>query len=950
MTRPFGLIIIGVRKLVPLKESKINVTVHGFIANVECQLLYQNETTEPIQTSFVFPMDDMSAVYKFEADINGKHIIAECQEKEEARRTYNDAISHGHTAMLLEEEYTAGDIFECKLGNLPGGEIAILTMSYAVELSYQPGGTVRFTLPTVLNPRYMPVEAVVGGRTTRSQPAGEIDIKSPCILTFKSTITGRYRIKSVSSSKDNLNVTYNKYRTSADIHLVSSFNFYHDLTFDIHYEDPYKPEVLIEYGDPYGDGMLKEDLLMVNFLPQFPSIESSLNRKQEFIFVIDRSGSMHGDRIAKSKETLLLLLKSVPMDCLFNVVSFGSDHTFLFKKSEEYNEKNLNAALALQRRLDANMGGTEILRPLTQIYQQKAKSAYPRQIFLLTDGEVQNTNEVISLVKQNAANTRVFTFGIGEGVSTSLIKGVANASNGKATFIRDKDNMQAKVMSVMKWSMDDCFCNGKVEWHLPPGYKVTTIPTQPPNVFRGEKLVLFALLSSHDKERTTLGSVNLRGDIGGKTISHSMEIDVKQTAHIDLPLHRVAAKHQIKELELNDKDGSNKWLIVLVSKAANVVSKYTSFIGVDRETRVPLESPPEPLIENPFYNMYIPSYGTGRPPPFPMSSPLQPPAFNSPPPGRSGTPPPPPPLSGNVRAYGSGPPPPPPPPGGHLPSYGSGPPPPPPGGHLPTYGSGPPPPPPPPGGHLPSYGGGPPPPPPPPGGHLPSYGGGPPPPPPPPPPGGHLPSYGGGPPPPPPPPCGHLPSYGGGPPPPPPPPGGHLPSYGGGPPPPPPPPGGQLPSYGGGPPPPPPPSVGYNSNLPPAPPPSRAPPGASMPPSRSGPPPAAPPTSSDGGNISSEMDDMMLLVSLQNFNGSWSSSLEIGNITLLKINLLDNEQYAENVWCTAIVIKFLQKFYPDLRDIWDMIQMKALQWIKSQLRADQTVDQLFQDVDDACVV
>lgn len=55
-------------------------------------------------------------------------------------------------------------------------------------------------------------------------------------------------------------------------------------------------------------------------------------------------------------------------------------------------------------------------------------------------------------------------------------------------------------MSVMKWAMEDCFCNGKVEWHLPPGNKVTTIPTQPPNIFRGEKLVLFALLSSHDRE------------------------------------------------------------------------------------------------------------------------------------------------------------------------------------------------------------------------------------------------------------------------------------------------------------------------------------------------------------------------------------------------------------------------------------------------------------------
>lgn len=71
--------------LVPLKESKIHATVHGFIANVECQLTYTNDTYEPLQTSFVFPLDDMSAVYKFEADINGRHIVAECQEKEQVR-------------------------------------------------------------------------------------------------------------------------------------------------------------------------------------------------------------------------------------------------------------------------------------------------------------------------------------------------------------------------------------------------------------------------------------------------------------------------------------------------------------------------------------------------------------------------------------------------------------------------------------------------------------------------------------------------------------------------------------------------------------------------------------------------------------------------------------------------------------------------------------------------
>ena len=42
---------------------------------------------------------------------------------------------------------------------------------------------------------------------------------------------------------------------------------------------------------------------------------------------------------------------------------------------------------------------------------------------------------------------RVFTLGIGSGVSTTLIKRVAEAGNGKAEFILDKDRIQQKVKS-----------------------------------------------------------------------------------------------------------------------------------------------------------------------------------------------------------------------------------------------------------------------------------------------------------------------------------------------------------------------------------------------------------------------------------------------------------------------------------------------------------------------
>jgi hypothetical protein len=57
------------------------VYIRGFIANVTSDLLYVNDIDENIETEFVFPLDTDSAVYKFEAQIDDRTIVAEIQEK-----------------------------------------------------------------------------------------------------------------------------------------------------------------------------------------------------------------------------------------------------------------------------------------------------------------------------------------------------------------------------------------------------------------------------------------------------------------------------------------------------------------------------------------------------------------------------------------------------------------------------------------------------------------------------------------------------------------------------------------------------------------------------------------------------------------------------------------------------------------------------------------------------
>lgn len=53
----------------------------------------------------------MVIVCGFEAFINGKHIVGEVKEKEQAHKEYREAISKGHGAYLMDEETPVGNVF-----------------------------------------------------------------------------------------------------------------------------------------------------------------------------------------------------------------------------------------------------------------------------------------------------------------------------------------------------------------------------------------------------------------------------------------------------------------------------------------------------------------------------------------------------------------------------------------------------------------------------------------------------------------------------------------------------------------------------------------------------------------------------------------------------------------------------------------------------------------------
>lgn len=582
----YGLISVNNGYFVPLKSIDVQVSINGLIANVKSDLHYVNDKDENIETVFVFPLDSDAAVYKFEAEMGGRTIVAEVQEKSQAIETYQNAVASGHTAVYMAEADNAGDIFRLQLGNLPAKTAARLTLGYVQEIDVSSDKTGTFMLPRVLNPRYVP------NCSSQNNPSNA-SFRIPAIqsrvtycpdftMNFTAVIAGGTRMVDLTTKWE-----FDVLAENMDEKISSSKQLDHGTDFSIvlHYKGFEQPGVVLESGSTdKSNPFLSTDVLMVNFSPNFENLKNEVSC--EFVIIIDCSGSMSGSRMEKAKETLLLILKSLPVNCKFNIIRFGSTFSSLFSESSKYDDNSLKQAMQLQKNIQADMGGTEIFTPLESVFKNRLSGCHSRQIFLLTDGAVYNVPDLVQLVRKQK-NTRVFTFGIGDGCSNELIRDVAKAGNGKATFVKDSDRLQSKVMSVLKASIQCGITDVTLTWYLPTGCTVINVPENVSAIFDGEMFILYCIISGNVEESLSgKSSMVLTGHAGDKTLEYKMNFALGSNKSNDAdnlyPLHRLAAKASLTEMEISNSEES---LMVSLSTIANITCKYTAFVGVDKHSK-----------------------------------------------------------------------------------------------------------------------------------------------------------------------------------------------------------------------------------------------------------------------------------------------------------------------------------------------------------------------------
>ncbi|XP_045928890.1 von Willebrand factor A domain-containing protein 5A-like isoform X5 [Micropterus dolomieu] len=599
-----GLLTVD-KEPVPLKSVEVDVEVRDHVATVVSTLNYENKEDKPLEAVFVFPLPGDAAVCHFSAKIGQTQIVAEVKEKQEAREEYDDALSSGQQAFLLEESDQSPDVFSLSVGSLPPGESASIRLEYVTELAVQADDGLRFCLPAVLNPRYQPQGSGGASVQVTAVPASLV----PYSLSFSARVSSPRPVCKVESNCSLDPLQYlNTEQTQATVKLAAGHKFDRDVELLIYYKDAHQPTAVVEAGQASAKpGTLMGDpVVMLSLYPEFPqAVMSSVASCGEFVFLLDRSGSMgcpmnnsssDQTRIGSARDTLLLLLKSLPMGCYFNIYSFGSSYEHIFPKSVEYSQKTMEEALKKVEEMGADLGGTEILRSLEHIYSQPCILNHPRQLFVFTDGEVWNTKDIMNLVKKNSGSHRCFSFGIGEGASSALINGLAKEGGGHAQFITGTDRMQPKVMQSLRFALQPAVVDISVTWDLPKGVSATVLSPPITALFQGQRSLIYAQLTGQSSEAAE-GCVTVKYSLAGHPSQNQLHFSLRPAEDSGLTVHRLAARTLIRSLEMEERgrrgqqDGGVKEKVVELSVQSGVSSSFTAFIAVNKGDGEAIQGP-----------------------------------------------------------------------------------------------------------------------------------------------------------------------------------------------------------------------------------------------------------------------------------------------------------------------------------------------------------------------
>ena len=555
-----GLLVPNQQGASPLaiESNRVEIRVTDGAAVTHVDQVFRNSSGTQLEATYLFPLPAGAAVSEFALYINGVRTVGEVLDGTQARQIYNNIVRQVRDPGLIE--YVDGRLFQASIFPVPANGTQRVELEFAQVLERE-GDLQRLVYPlrtgrtsgTTLSDFTLTV------RVESSHPLGTVYSPSHSVDVVRESDT--VAIVGMEQQQANLEQDFVLYMSAADEELGIN---------------------LLAYD---ADGRSGEDgyFLMV-VAPRLQS-EGQIPAK-DVTFVVDTSGSMAGEKIEQARETLRYCVSQLRPSDRFNVLRFSTTTRNLFNDLTPVTPEAIARANTFIGDFQA-AGGTAIEEALTRAIGQSTDPARPHMIIFITDGlpTVGETNAgtlVTSMAAGENANARIFTFGVGFDVDTTLLDALAAGHRGVSDYVLPDEEIQSAVSTLYDRVAYPVLTD--VEMTIAGAETYDVFPRQLPDLFAGQQFVVSGRYRDHGEHEVTFS-----GQFAGRSMSYDFDQDFSSNGASDerpndfIPQLWATRKvgFLIDQIRLNGETQELRNEVMNLGVQYGLVTPYTSYLAVD---------------------------------------------------------------------------------------------------------------------------------------------------------------------------------------------------------------------------------------------------------------------------------------------------------------------------------------------------------------------------------
>ncbi len=338
----------------------------------------------------------------------------------------------------------------------------------------------------------------------------------------------------------------------------------------------------------FGSGLLtgaraERDHFLFLFAPDDEAMQDDTLPK-DIVFVIDRSGSMSGEKIAQAQDALQFILGQLNPNDRFSIVSFDDQLDAFADTLTPVDQRALSDARRFVRQLTArnntNIEGA-LQTGLAIFSRSEDRAGASRLLVFLTDGlptaGVTDDVTIAELVQRANARVeaRLHVFGVGYDVNTRLLDRLALDNGGSVTYVQPGENLELALSEFYGRIANPVLTDVEVEFD---GMRVADLyPPTMPDLFRGSSVLLAGRYEATNEQAT----VWVRGRAGDEPREYVYRFDLTATGDHDFVPRLWATRRVGALLDEVRVEGERAALIEEIRALGlgyGIVTPYTTFV------------------------------------------------------------------------------------------------------------------------------------------------------------------------------------------------------------------------------------------------------------------------------------------------------------------------------------------------------------------------------------